>query len=1020
MKPTLVLPATSWINRRTSGMDRGGLAADRRRATRIGGALLALVLALYSGSGFGGEKPPARVSGSHRTPWTSSRIHGTPEPPPPYRAEPAFPRLTFQLPVVVVAAPGSPRLFVGELKGKLYSFRATANCAKADLLFDLAKVHPDLTMNYGLVFHPNFATNHYLFVCFATKDGTPDGTKVIRYTVRPTEPPTVDPKSEKVILTWLAGGHNGGCLLFGNDGCLYISTGDGAGPSPPDPLRAGQDMTTFLSKILRIDVDHADPGKAYRVPSDNPFVGLKGARPEIWAYGLRNPWKMSFDKPTGDLWVGDVGWELWELLHRIERGGNYGWSIVEGRQSVHPEDKRGPTPVLAPLLDHPHSESASITGGYVYHGHRLPELRGAYIYGDFQTGKVWGLRLKDGKIAWHPELANTPLHLVAFGEDNTGELYLVDHDRTQQLYQLAPNPAAAARRDFPRRLSQTGLFASTKDQTPAPGVLPYTVNAEFWADHTHADRFLAIPGKRTIQFGEHDLWELPEGSVLARTVWMETEKGPPARRQRIETQLLHFEDDAWRPYTYRWNDEQTDAALVDAQGTNVTLRFADPHAPGGQREQGYRIAGRAECLLCHNPWAGRGLRFGRQSASPLTMNVWQLNRAGGAGEDNQLYTLEQAGYFARPLGRTPENLPKLANPYEETADLNQRARSYFQVNCAHCHQFGGGGTANIQLGYSLKLEETKTLNVPPSQGTFGIAGARIIAPGNPDRSVLYYRIAKLGGGRMPRLGSTVVDEQALDLLYRWIAQLPRPPESAAPAPPLSADDAAALATLQAAAASPPVQRSAIERLTASTRGALQLLRLVDHGGVAESVRQAIIAATKAHPQVEVRDLFERFIPERERVQRLGAVVNPAEILALGGSAEQGRQVFFNHAAALCKNCHRVQGNGTDLGPDLSKIGAKYSRAALLEQILEPSKVMEPKYVPYILEAKTGEVYTGLLVERSDQAVVLKDAQNKTIRVPADQVERLAQGSKSLMPDLLLRDLTAQQVADLLEFLTSLK
>src|SRR5205085_2542415 len=125
-----------------------------------------------------------------------------------------------------------------------------------------------------------------------------------------------------------------------------------------------------------------------------------GARPEIWAYGLRNPWRMSVDRRTGDLWVGDVGWELWEMIHRVERGGNYGWSITEGRQSVRPDGERGPTPIRPPVVEHPHSEAASLTGGYVYRGDRLKDLAGTYIYGDFQSGKVWGLR-HDGKaVTW--------------------------------------------------------------------------------------------------------------------------------------------------------------------------------------------------------------------------------------------------------------------------------------------------------------------------------------------------------------------------------------------------------------------------------------------------------------------------------------------------------------------------------------------------------------------------------------------------------------------------------------------
>jgi hypothetical protein len=197
--------------------------------------------------------------------------------------------------------------------------------------------------------------------------------------VTDTDPPRVDPASEEIIITWLAGGHNGGCLAFGPDGYLYISTGDATPPSPPDGLDAGQDMSRLLSGILRIDVDRRDGDRPYSIPPDNPFVTLEGARPEKWAYGFRNPWKISFDRTTGDLWCGDVGWELWELVHRIERGGNYGWSIMEGPQPVKVEGRRGPTPILPPTIALPHSEAASVTGGYVYRGKKFPALAGAYV-----------------------------------------------------------------------------------------------------------------------------------------------------------------------------------------------------------------------------------------------------------------------------------------------------------------------------------------------------------------------------------------------------------------------------------------------------------------------------------------------------------------------------------------------------------------------------------------------------------------------------------------------------------------
>ena len=283
-----------------------------------------------------------------RVPWIGSKIAGTPDPPPPYAVEPAFPHLKFDFPVVLVRAKGTGRLFLGDLRGRIYSFPNDPGCKKADLALELGKVYPDLTASYGLTFHPDFDKNRLVYICYVRKNDSPDGSVVSRFTVSRTDPPVIEPRSEQVILKFYSGGHNAGCLEFGNDGYLYISTGDASVPSPPDVMMTGQDCSDLLSSVLRIDVDHAVAGKPYRIPSDNPFVNTAGVRPEIWAFGFRNPWKMSFDRATGDLWLGDVGWELWELVFRVKRGGNYGWSVMEGPQPVNVEAKRGPAPISPP------------------------------------------------------------------------------------------------------------------------------------------------------------------------------------------------------------------------------------------------------------------------------------------------------------------------------------------------------------------------------------------------------------------------------------------------------------------------------------------------------------------------------------------------------------------------------------------------------------------------------------------------------------------------------------------------
>ena len=952
-----------------------------------------------------------------REAWASSRIKGSPDPAPPYRVEPAFPALKFEQPLDLSAAPGTERLFVAEQAGRILSFENRQDVSQADLVVDLKKAIPELTAVYSITFHPDFNTNRKAYICYIEGNDTPDGSCVSEFLVSPTDVPTIDPASEREIIRWWSGGHNGCSLKFGPDGFLYISTGDGGAPSPPDPLMAGQDVSNLLSNILRIDVDHHDAEKAYGVPADNPFINMPDVRPEIWAFGFRNPWRMSFDKVRGDLWVGDVGWQLWEMVYRVERGGNYGWPIMEGPQPALPESRRGPAPISPPIVSHPHSEAASITGGFVYHGERLPELKDVYVYGDFQSGKVWGLKYENGRITSHRELAQTPLQLVSFGEDNAGEIYLVDYQRSQQIYQLVPNADDGQHVNFPRKLSETGLFTSTKEQTASPGVTSYEINAAQWADHASADRWMALPGAEPVQIDSDAKWIFPDGAVLAKTVSIEMSQGDSNSVRRLETQVLHREEGAWRPYTYAWNDEQSDAELVDAAGFTRTLQIRDAQSPSGLREQSYRFASRGECQMCHNPWVEmKTTSIGIQSASPLAVSSMQWNTS--LPEDpaqNQMTALHGHGWLAGSVAESPSSTGRFANPYDTTAVLEERVRAYLHVNCSHCHQPHAGGSATIDLLHDVKLADAKLIDAKPGQGAFGISAARIVSPGDPLGSVLHYRMATIGSGRMPRIGSEEVDEQAVAMIREWIAQLPA---SSPPATPVPATNPQIFPRLIAGS---KVERDAIvKQLTSSTRGALELMIWLQQPDLNADVRQEIVALTVENPQAEIRGLFERFVPASQRAKRLGTAVNAAELLAMEADVERGRQLFVRDGSASCKSCHRVNGTGETLGPDLSQIGKKYSPAEMLTHLLEPSRFIDAKYVPYVLETTGGLVHSGLLLEKTDTEIVLKNAQNKEVRVPAGDVESLVSQQKSLMPELLLREMTPQQAADLLAFLTSLR
>ena len=993
--------------------------------TRYWPALLGFVVTIILTGALPADAPratetqrPATPS-TKRIPWTTSTIQGSPETPLPYTTERAFPGLQFNECLDITRAPGSDRLFVVEHGGKILSFPNQPDIKSADLVVDLAKKIEGVKEVYSLAFHPDFQKNRYCYVCYIKAPNLPDGSHIARFEVSNTIPPTIDVATEKTIITWLSGGHNGCCLKFGPDGFLYISTGDGSGPNPPDGLRAGQDVSNVLSSILRIDIDHTDGDRNYRVPADNPFVDLIGARPEIWAYGFRNPWRMSFDAKTGDLWVGDVGWELWELLDRVERGGNYGWSVMEGRQATNPEWTRGPTPILPPTIDHPHSESSSITDGLTYYGTRLPELSGHHLYGDYDTGKIWSFRYQEGRVVEHRELADTTHRIVGFGEDASGECFILDHTGGS-IHRLIANPLQGKPSTFPRKLSDSGLFTSVSDLQPAPGVIPYTINAEAWADHASAIRLAALPNDSQIA-NRGTEWTFPKDSVMVKTLTLEMKQGDPSSQRRIETQILHFDGSEWQPYTYQWNAEQTDATLVAAAGLDQTFDVTDPDATGGVRKQTWRFAGRAECQRCHNKWSG----------SVLSFNTPQLNKpiASGAADVIQLDLLTQLNLFEKPI--PVENRPRLTGPHHTSATLDDRARAYLHANCSHCHRLHAGGAVLSKMHFDLPLEKTDMLGVRPTQGTFGIHSAQVIAPGDPFRSVLLYRMAKLGGGRMPHIGSSEVDRAGVELIANWIQQLDknsgRDKTGLETSPKLRLDEAALLKQLLTADSLPdnandPKQavELQLDRLLASTSGAMLLLQSVDQNKLPPAITTHVIKKASQHSEGTVRDLFERYLAPEQRLKRLGNVIHPDQILSLTGDSNRGKSVFFENAGVSCKNCHRIGKEGKEIGPELTQIGKKLTRIQLLESILEPSKLIDPKFVTYLAETTDGRLTTGLLQSRDAEAVVLKDAQDQQVRLATSEIEQLVPQRQSLMPDLLLKDLTAQQVADLLEYLSNLK
>ena len=948
------------------------------------------------------------ASAAGRTPWTTGRVVGSPNPPAPYAIERLHPQHTFNHPTDLSFLPGSTRLFVAEQGGKLFSFDTRSNGVKPDLAVDLRQHHKPFDNILGFTFHPNFATNRFIFINYNEPGGRENGAYVSRFTFSSLTPPTIDPASEKVLLRWLSGGHNGCTLAFGNDGMLYISTGDAADPDPPDSKRnTGQDLGDFLACILRIDVDRATGTNAYAVPADNPFLTTPGARPEIWAFGFRNAFRMSFDRPTGDLWVGDVGWELWEMVYRVVRGGNYGWPIHEGPNfNARPEVKPGPGPILPPVFSVSHSEGASITGGFVYRGKRLPKLAGAYLYGDWETGKFWALRQENGRFLSNEELCDTSLKPIAFALDGDGELLILDYNGG--IYRFIPNDAPLANQSFPRKLSEAGLFASLAPLTPAAGTVPYRINAPMWNDHATAEWLLAVPGENAIVTagGVGNIagatWLFPSNTVLARTLTLEMDAGKSASRRRIETQLLHWDGQAWNPYSYRWNAAQSEADLVGSEGTNDTFVVVDSRAPGGRRETPWRFHSRAECLRCHNAWAGETLTLNwLQLGSPLTPSL-----SPSAGErvpegrvrgPSELQRLNELGLLR--LKNAPQPLPKpLADPFDVAQPLEARARSWLHVNCSGCHRFGAGGAVAAHLNFDKPLKELRAVDAKPTRGDFGLREARIISSRDPDLSTLLYRISTEGAGRMPHIGSRLVDERGVRLVREWLAAL--------------AGRGSAFGAMET---NMSTLLTNLAPLMSDTLAAMRLLPVLRSEG-AEDFRRVAASVAANSTNAAVRELYQQFLPPESRRRTLGTEIRPETILALQGDVARGREVF--HGAAQCSRCHVCKGEGRAFGPELTSLARKYDRAQVLDQMVNPSKVITPEFKTTSVTMRDGTELSGFMVKRTVDEIVLRDETLAEHRLALTQVKESRESLLSAMPEGLLAPMTAQEAADLLEFLFS--
>jgi glucose/arabinose dehydrogenase/mono/diheme cytochrome c family protein len=742
------------------------------------------------------------ISSAFRLAAPTMKMPSTP-PAVAYQVVDAFPGLTFTNPLAIRTPPGvTNQLFIVERRGIIsYIPDLTAANPVRQIFLDISgRVAFDNTAQgeLGLLsmdFHPGFATNGIFFVFYTAPNGAIYFDRLSRFNSGNL---VADPNSEQILFSVVdeAFNHNGGDLHFGNDGYLYLGTGD-EGDQYDFRQNAQRIDKDFYSGLLRIDVDKKagsiEPtrhtavttnalGKAnYSIPPSNPFVGAtnflgqpintNALRAEFYAVGFRHIWRFSIDPANNEIWAGDVGQDAYEEVDLVTKGLNYGWSYYEALTptiSLYPSQTTllsNPPPSFtntAPLWYYPHTASAggdpqykgnSISGGLVYHGSRIPALNGAYVVADFESANVWALTRTNATV--NVQRIAGQLGIAAFGTDPGNGDVLMANYLFNKIQRLVLSDTSTS--SFPQKLSDTGAFADLTTLTPNPGIVNYEPIVPFWSDYAVKRRWLAIPDlTNQVAWAADANWTLPNGMVWIKHFDLELTRGNPATRKRIETRFLVKIPGGVYGVSYAWNATGDEAFLVPDGGTNFNLTIQDGTNTLSQQ---WEIPSRSACLACHVPGAGLALSFNtRQLNQTATMN-------GVPG--NQLTTLSQAGYFTAPVLNV-NTLPAYAAATNTAASLEYRVRSYLAVNCIQCHQAGAAGPGTWDARPWLTLDQTGLINGTPNSNGANPAN-RLIVPGDLTHSIVLNRLMATNGfPRMPPLATHQLDLNAIDLVAQWI------------------------------------------------------------------------------------------------------------------------------------------------------------------------------------------------------------------------------------------------------------
>ena len=751
--------------------------------------------------------PPAQpvTARAPMWPWLNNKLPAdTPGLPGGFAVVEAFPNLTFQNPVKMLPRPGRPgELWVAGREGHLWSFTNNASTSSKTTVLNLTSV----TLGWGdsgllgFAFHPEFGqagspNRGHVYVAYnfvpagADTSSGQSYNRLSRFTLADGAT-TISRATELVLInqfdrhSW----HNQGDLFFGADGFLYLGIGD-EGALNNEYGNAQRLDGGLFSGVLRIDVDQnparshpirrqpqsgdvvpdgwpATYTQGYFIPNDNPWQDANGGvLEEFWALGLRNPYTMSRDAVSGRVFIGEVGQTGAEEINVLAKGANYEWAQKEGTQAGPSPAPATPRGTLTPPYHSYAHETGNrcVIGGFVYRGSALGEaLTGQYVFGDFFSGRIWSMRWQGLDTPEVRQIASTTGYsLSGFGYDHNQELYLLSLSFNGRILKLERQTAPAP----PATLSATGAFSNLSNLTPAPGVLPFTVNAPLWSDAASKQRWIAVPNNgapygadERVTFRANAEWDYPVGTVTIKHFELTNSDASGSAVRRLETRfMVKARDATWYGITYRWRPDGSDADLLP-DGLTETVAVTTPG--GGTRQQTWTYPSRSDCLQCHNT----------ASTQVLGLRTWQLNGTllypGDSAPVNQLTKWGQLGLFdSAPTATQITGFLKTASLASNAVSVETRVRSYLDSNCAHCHR-PGGAQAQFDARFNTPLAQQGLINAVP-MNPLGIANARLIAPGAVERSLLHWRMTLTGTNQMPPLGRHLVDTDFVQDLERWI------------------------------------------------------------------------------------------------------------------------------------------------------------------------------------------------------------------------------------------------------------